>query len=69
MKILIFGIFKSNNTTDDAVKDFDIDIPWLYSAGESRSLNADKKLYGWSDNIDRNEIWYNNLHKSSYIPE
>ena len=65
----VWGMFSGNSDGDSNVDDNDKDINWINEVGLSGYLSSDSNRDSQSNNIDKNESWFPNWGKGSFVPQ
>jgi uncharacterized protein (TIGR02145 family) len=64
-----FGMISGDMNTDGIIDEFDLSTQWNIEACLSNYFKADVNFDAQTDNLDKNEYWYNNMGKTEMFPD
>jgi len=64
----VYGMYAADGNADGIVNDLDISVTWATDAGNSGYLDGDFDMDSQSNNIDKNDVWEQNIGEGSQLP-
>jgi len=65
----IWGMRGGDSNHDGLINEIDLAAFWQFEAGRSGYLEFDFNCDGHTDNLDKNDVWFQNIGSGSSIPE